>query len=183
MKKQKRLKPWAIGIFCVSDAHSCILTLLLGETIVLASKSPSSILVYNKLQTRHLLPLRKVLILSACSPQIFSWITALSEVLALGWGEGGSFHTHPLSKIDGRGSQFLLRARDVIVTIQLESLEGFSPPFVSHLIPYHAMVLCAYFLFLKMLFSHRLWPWFPFCPECSLSPVLHTTRFFASRWI
>lgn len=67
----------------------------------------------------------------------------------MGFVPGGVSSTYPLSKIDGRGSQVLLRARDVIVTIQVESLEGFVPPYVSHLIPYHATAMCASFLFVK----------------------------------
>lgn len=112
----------------IIDAHSHVLNseyhgiVLLGETFAFASKSPPPALVYSKLERRYLLPLRKVLVLSAWSPQAFLQITPLHWVLSQAVSP-----LHPLPKIDGRGSEIFLRAKDLLVVIELGAVSGFAP--------------------------------------------------------
>lgn len=113
--------------------------MLLGETFAFASKSPPPVLVYSKLESSYLLPLRKVLILFAWSPQAFLQINPLSWVLSRAISS-----IHLLPEIDGRGSELFLRAKDLVVTIELGAVGGFGPP------------MCTSFLSLKMSIPHRL---------------------------
>lgn len=89
----------------------------------------------------------KVLILSAWNPQVFPQITPLSWVLSKGVSS-----THPVSKIDGRGSQIFLRAKGLIVNMELVALDDFAPTYVPYLLPYCTRAACASFLPLKMSF-------------------------------
>ena len=73
--------------------------ILLGETIALVLQIRIISLVYKKLETISLLPLRKALILPTQSPQDLPWITPLSWVLPRGISS-----TNLLCKIDGRTS-------------------------------------------------------------------------------